>query len=193
MCGCTLSFPPYRTCKLINMSFDPHNFEDILKPKGNKDKWELYYRLFQLFLWNTHLHSLAYHPGHPNLSLPKWVVLIPHSPILGPCSSIFYFSPGSRHYWWMSCPYTPNISIPVYASGSLLPASWILCLRTFFGCRSMPPEIALNLWEWELVDKYRNSSLPMGSNLEMCSTHSSPSGLSSSYHGYKLLINVPQV
>lgn len=55
-------------------------------------------------------------------------LLATSSPV--PCSSIFYFSPWSRHYW---CPahILPTLSIPVHANGFLLQAPRILCLKIF--------------------------------------------------------------
>lgn len=50
------------------MSFDPYDFEDILKSKDDKDKWETCDRFPQVFQCDTYFHSLACHPGYPDLS-----------------------------------------------------------------------------------------------------------------------------
>lgn len=104
------------------MSFDPYDSEDILKSKDNNDQWELYHRLFQLFQWDTYLHSLAYHPGQPDLRPTQasgphsW---LPHPQPSAPPSSV---SPRQQTRL-MSCPHTPHTGIPEHACQWLPTAS----------------------------------------------------------------------
>lgn len=126
--GGTLLFRQWRTWRLINVSFDPYDFEDILKSKGNKDKW----RRIRDFPDIPVRHQPSF------IGIPPWLsrsqpypsecssFLASSSP--APCSSICYFSPCSRHYW-RPAHVLSTLSLPGLANG--------FSLSTFFGYRSM--------------------------------------------------------
>lgn len=110
------------------MSFGPYDFEDILKSKDSKDKWEMEDRFPQVFQCDTYLHSLASHPGYPDLSPRQVSAPRPwrlHPQPLAPPSST------SPHVADATDALLSTLGMLVHANCFLLHTQWILCLRIF--------------------------------------------------------------